>query len=108
MVIQRHPAVCRGHGQRTYRGDQLDDGTGGWRRGGDAWRWRWWLGAAVSAFALTLVYTMCLEITDPSVGPAIRKEAGQSYITQYYWSAAAAVALHMIAVITGLKARRRG
>jgi len=71
-----------------------------------AWRWRWWLGAAVSAFALALVYTMYLEITDPSVGPAIRQEAGQSYITQYYWSAAVAVALHMIAAYSGLKARR--
>jgi hypothetical protein len=43
-----------------------------------AWRWRWWFGAAVSAVALALVHNMYLEITDPSVGPAIREEAGQS------------------------------
>jgi hypothetical protein len=73
-----------------------------------AWRWRWWVGAVVSFASLAFIYDMYLEINDPAVGPAIRAEAGQGYITQYYWSAAVGVALHVIAVISGLKTRRRG
>lgn len=71
-----------------------------------AWRWRWWVGVIVSTLALVHPYVMYLEVNDPSVGPAIRREAGQGYVTQYYWSAAVAVALHMVAAYGGLKARR--
>ena len=73
-----------------------------------AWRWRWWLGAVVSIASLAFIHDMYLEISDPSVGPAIRREAGQGYITQYYWSAAVGCALHLIAAYSGLKARRLG
>jgi hypothetical protein len=37
-----------------------------------AWRWRWWVGAIVSTLALTGIFFMYQEITDPFVGPAIR------------------------------------
>lgn len=53
-----------------------------------AWRWRLWLGACISVLALAGIYSMHQEIIDPSVGPAIRVEAGQGNITQFYWSAA--------------------
>jgi len=68
-----------------------------------AWRWRWWLGAAVSTIALDGVWLMHLEIADPSVGRAIRLEAGTHYVMHFYWSAAAAIALHVFAAYTGLR-----
>jgi hypothetical protein len=68
-----------------------------------AWRWRWWLGAIVSTLALAAVFVTYQDIVDPFVGPAIRAEAGQGYITHYYWSAAMGCGLHAFAAYNGLK-----
>jgi len=68
-----------------------------------AWRWRLWLGAILSALVLSGIYVVHLEITDPFVGPAIQKEAGQRYVTQFYWSALVGCTLQVIAVCHGMK-----
>jgi hypothetical protein len=70
------------------------------------WRWRWWLGAVLSFVALAGIYFMHQEINDPSVGPAIRVEAGQGYVTQFYLSAAVGCLLHATAAYTGLQLHR--
>jgi hypothetical protein len=71
-----------------------------------AWRWRWWLGALLSCLALAGIYFMYQEIDDPSIGPTIRREAGQGYITQFYLSAAVGCLLHVAAAYSGFKLRR--
>jgi hypothetical protein len=72
-----------------------------------AWRWRWWLGAAVSTLALTRAWLMHLEVADPSVGQAIRTEAGPHYAVHFYASVAAAIVLHLLAGYTGFRRRSR-
>jgi len=71
-----------------------------------AWRWRWWFGAIVSMVVLSGTYGVYLEISDPFVGPAIRKEAGQGYIGQFYFSALLGCVLQLFAVYSGMKVRR--
>lgn len=45
------------------------------------WRIRAWLGAVVTALVALFFRDLWSEITDPAVGPAIRAEAGDGYVT---------------------------
>ena len=64
-----------------------------------AWRWRVNAGLAASLLGIPLVWAFHWELADPHVGPAIRHEAGQSYITQAYLSLAVCLALHVSGVV---------
>ena len=70
------------------------------------WRWRWWLGAVFSLMAVFAIFGGYQEINDPFVGPAIIREAGEGYVTQYYLSSAIGCLLHASAAYTALKVRR--
>lgn len=72
-----------------------------------AWRWRWWAGAAVSTLFVLAMTSVWLELRDPLVGPAIRDEAGRSYLSNFYASVAAGIALHLAAAICA-RLRRTG
>jgi hypothetical protein len=49
------------------------------------------------------IFGHAMELNDPSVGPAIVREAGQSYVTQSYIVMALAVSLPFL----GLKTSRK-
>lgn len=72
-----------------------------------AWRWRWWAGLMVALFVLLRLYAVHLEIQDPFVGPAIRREAGQGYVTQFYSVVAVWLFLNGIGVYVSIIAHRR-
>lgn len=71
-----------------------------------AWRWRWWSGLTVSSIVLTGLLAVHSELQDPFVGPAIRSEAGEGYVTQFYLAAVVAVVLNGSGVYLGLRRRR--
>jgi hypothetical protein len=68
-----------------------------------AWRCRWWAGLPVSAFVLVCLLAVCLEVLDPAVGPAIRREAGQTYVRQFFLAAAIGIVLQAVAVFPSIK-----
>lgn len=60
---------------------------------------RWWAGLLFCAVAIALSIATLLEILDPFVGPAIRREAGAGYVPQVCVAAAAAIVVPLIASI---------
>ena len=72
-----------------------------------AWRWRWWAGSLVTAIGVLIVPSFYWELNDSSVGPAIRAEAGNTYVLHYYLSASAWVLLNGYAIYAWT-AKRRG
>jgi len=71
-----------------------------------AWRWRWWLGLALTSIALFGFVPVYAELQDPSVGPAIRREAGERYVTHFYLALTLAVVLHATGVYLGFRRQR--
>ena len=63
-----------------------------------AWRWRWWIGLPYSVVWFWGIWTLRQELTDPSVGPAILREAGQQYFTHFYLSTMLALVLQCAAI----------
>jgi hypothetical protein len=59
-----------------------------------AWRQHWVLGVIASLIAAFVAWSFHLAVTDPSVGPAIRQEAGQGYVVKGYAIVLIAAALH--------------
>ena len=57
-----------------------------------ATRWRWWAGVPFMLAAAILGLGGVVEINDPIMGPAIREEAGLSYIIQSYLAVVCALA----------------
>jgi hypothetical protein len=60
-----------------------------------AWRWRIIAGLIATLLAIPLVTAFHWELADPYVGPAIRREAGQGYVTQAYLAMGLCFALHV-------------
>jgi len=60
---------------------------------------RWWAGLIFTAVAVMLSIAILLEIHDPYVGPAIRREAGSGYVVQVYAAAATAIVSPLLAAI---------
>ena len=58
---------------------------------------RWWASLIIVAVATLFSIAMFLEIRDPFVGPAIRREAGAGYVLQVYTAAVAAVGIPLLA-----------
>ena len=71
-----------------------------------AWRWRSWAGLVVTPLALMRLLAVYLDLRDPFIGPAMRLEAGDGYVTQFYLAAALAVALNILAVSIGVRGGR--
>jgi hypothetical protein len=69
-------------------------------------RFRWWLGAIIGVLPTAYFLGLWQEVHDPFVGPAIRSEAGASYV----WSSAIAtlvwIGLAGTGVIAGFRRRR--
>jgi hypothetical protein len=64
-----------------------------------AWRRHWVVGAIVTALALGFVWSFHWELADPFVGPAIRLEAGASYVRQAYASMLTCTMLHAAGIL---------
>lgn len=62
-------------------------------------RYRYWLLFAVLPLSLFFVLGHLSELNDPSVGPNIVREAGQSYVEQSYIAMAVAVILPCLGII---------
>ncbi len=60
---------------------------------------RWWAGLIFTAVAVMLSIAILLEIHDPYVCPAIRREAGSGYVVQVYAAAATAIVSPLLAAI---------
>lgn len=60
---------------------------------GVAWNVRVWLGALATAALARFFITLWSELADPFVGPAIRAEAGTTYVTTVSCATAVATAL---------------
>ena len=73
-----------------------------------AWRWRWWAGLAVTSIALLGLLAVYLELRDLFVGPAMRLEAGERYVTQFYLAVGVAVVLNAAGVYLGMRRSRPG
>jgi hypothetical protein len=56
--------------------------------------------------ALVWLLGVHLELQDPFVGPAIRREAGERYVTHFYLAVAVAVVLNATGVYFGLRRSR--
>jgi hypothetical protein len=69
-------------------------------------RYKWWMVIIVIALALVLALAQIEELRDPSVGPAIVREAGYGYVLQSYVAAAISILLPSIGLI--MKWRRSG
>ncbi len=61
---------------------------------------RWWAGLIFTAVAVMLSIAILLEIHDPYVGPAIRREAGSGYVVQVYAAATAIVSPLLAAIVS--------
>jgi hypothetical protein len=69
-------------------------------------RFRWWLGVIIGLLPAAYFIDLWQEVRDPFVGPAIRHEAGASYV---WFSAIAAVVwigLTGTGVMAGIRRRR--
>jgi hypothetical protein len=64
-----------------------------------AWRWDRRLGFVVTALVLPLEWSFHWELTDPSVGHAIRLEAGEGYVNQAYASMLLCTLLHLAGIL---------
>src|SRR5207253_11006302 len=73
-------------------------GLAGGSAGYLAWQFRWWLGLAAGLIATVFFLNLYSEVHDPSVGPAILREAGSGYIRSSYCVAAVFFVLQAIGV----------
>ena len=71
-----------------------------------AWRWRLWAGLTVTTLVMWELIGVYLELQDPFVGPAMRLEAGEQYVTQYYAAVAVAVVLNATGVYLRIRRSR--
>jgi hypothetical protein len=68
-------------------------------------KYRYWLLSIVLAIALVLAWSQLSELRDPSVGPAIIREVGYSYVVQSYVAIAIALMLPPIGDVVKWKRR---
>ena len=75
-----------------------------------AWRWRGWAGLMVTSVVMFFLLGVYMELQDPFVGPAMRREAGEHYVTHYYAAVVVAVVLNAVGVYLRMRsaARQRG
>jgi hypothetical protein len=66
-------------------------------------RYRRWMLAVVLPLIFFCIYGHLMELHDPSVGPAIVREAGQSYVTQSSIVTALAVSLPFLGIVMSRK-----
>jgi hypothetical protein len=69
-------------------------------------RFRWWLGAIIGLLPAAYFIGLWQEVHDPFVGPAIRLEAGASYVRSSALAAVVWIGLAAIGVISGCRRRR--
>ena len=70
-------------------------------------RWRAWFILVVLPLALIFPFAVILELSDPSVGPAILHEAGKTYQIQVYFVIVIIVIANATGVIVRLATHKR-
>jgi hypothetical protein len=71
-----------------------------------AWRRHLALGLIATLIAAAVVWGFHWELTDPYVGPAILREAGQGYVVQAYMAMLACAVLHLGGIAALMRRRR--
>ena len=73
-----------------------------------AWRRGPWLGVVAAALSWAFVWAFAVELNDPSVGPAILREAGNGYVGQVYLSLGLCGVLHLLGIAAHLMKKKPG
>ena len=73
-----------------------------------AWRRSLLLGVVAAAFSWAFVWAFAIELDDPSVGPAILREAGNGYLRQVYFSLGLCAVLHLLGIAAHLMKKKPG